>query len=115
MSAVANRICTAPAGGLGSSVQVAPPSAVASSSPLPRAQPCSVDTKLTSCTLIGAAAGVLGAADVDVGGVAAVTAGLATAEAVDGGAAAGLDGPQPASAPSDTSVTNAATIIERRL
>jgi hypothetical protein len=35
----ANRMCAAPAGGLGRRVQLAPPSVVATSSPRPSAQP----------------------------------------------------------------------------
>src|ERR1700677_806066 len=145
MSAVANRMCAAPAGGLSSWVQVAPPSVVVSSAPLPSAQPCSVETKLTSCTSIGTAAATLGDAEADglagavaavaaglaaagdgdgvggvggAGAVAAVAAGLAAAEggeAVVGGAAAGLNEPQPASVISATAATSVAAVTERRL
>ena len=122
MSAVANRMCAAPAGGLGSWVQLVPPSAVASSTPFPSAQPCSVETKLTSWTSIGTAAATLGEGDADADGlaaaVAAVAAGLAAAEAgeaVEGGEAAGLDEPQPESATSATSATNVAAVTERPL
>lgn len=38
-SGEANRMCAAPAGGPGSRVQLAPPSVVVTSSPLPSAQP----------------------------------------------------------------------------
>ncbi|HXL95776.1 MAG TPA: hypothetical protein VN969_43205 [Streptosporangiaceae bacterium] len=79
-----------------------------------------METKLTSCTSIGTAAATLGDAEADglAGAVAAVAAGLAAAEvgeAVVGGAAAGLDEPQPASVISATAATSVAAVTERRL
>src|SRR5215469_3316223 len=56
----ANRMCAKPSGGPGSRVQLAPPSDVVTSSPPPRAQPRSAETKLTSCTPIEPAACALG-------------------------------------------------------
>ena len=105
-------MCAAPAGGAGSRVQLAPPSVVATSSPLPSAQPWSAETKLTSCTSIGPAAWTLGGAE--TGGLVAAGAEALTEVdgAVDDGTEPGLDDAQPASA---TSAASAAAVTQKRL
>ena len=110
----ANRMCAAPAGGSGSRVQLAPPSAVVSSSPRPSTQPRSAETKLTSRTPIEPAACVPGGAEAGglVAAVAVALAVTAAGGAVDDGTEPGLDDPQPASA---TSAASAAAVTGKRL
>src|SRR5260370_494769 len=113
-------MCAAPAGGRGSRAQLAPPSVVVTSSPLPSAQPWPAETKLTSCTSIGPTACALGGAE--AGGLLAAVAEPLAVTAVDGavddGTEAGTGDPQPArgtSATSATSATSTAAVTGKRL
>jgi hypothetical protein len=107
-------MCAAPAGWSGRRVQLAPPSVVLTSSPLPSAQPCPAETKLTSATPAGPAACIPGGAEAGglVAAAAEVPAVTAAGGAVADGTEPGVAGPQPASA---TNATNAAAATGKRL